>query len=170
MALKIRQGDVDDIVALVELGREMHEEAPAFNKMDYDPKKLLQLGVVLSEQGGMFLAEKDDNEIIGMFLGVVMPHYFGSDLMANDLCFFVKKEHRGSTAAPRLIKAFEKWAWANGATALRFGISTGVEAKRTLKLYEKLGFSQDGYLVNKYYQSKKEKEKWEQAQTRKISS
>ena len=159
MALKIRQGDVDDIVALVELGREMHAEAPTFNKMDYDPKKLIQLGIGLSEQGGMFLAEKDDNEIIGMFLGVVMPYYFGNNLMANDLCFFVKKEHRGSTAAPRLIKAFEKWAWANGATALRFGISTGVEAKRTLKLYEKLGYSPDGYLVNKYYQSRKEKNK-----------
>ena len=68
MAVKVRQGDVDDIVELVELGREMHAEAPSFNQMDYDPKKLLQLGVVLSEQGGMFLAEKDDNETGGVSL------------------------------------------------------------------------------------------------------
>ena len=166
MALKVRQGDVDDIVQLVELGREMHAEAPSFSQMDYDPAKLLQLGVMLSEQGGMFLAEKDDKEIVGMFLGVIVPHYFGNDLMANDLCLFVKKEHRGSTAAPRLVKAFEQWAWANGVKVLRFGISTGVEAKRTMKLYEKLGYSQNGYLVDKYYQPKKEKEKWEQAQAR----
>lgn len=165
MALKIRQGDVDDIVQLVQLGEEMHAEAPSFNQMDYDPKKLMQLGLMLSEQGGMFLAEKEDNEVIGMFLGVIVPHFFGSDLMANDLCLFVKKEYRGGTAAPRLIKAFEKWAFANGAKVLRYGVSTGVEAERTLKLYEKLGYTQTGYLVDKYYQSKKEKEQWVQAQT-----
>ena len=156
MALKIRQGDVDDIMQLVELGKEMHEEAPSFNQMDYDPKKLVQLGIVLSEQGGMFLAEKDNDEVIGMFLGVIVPHFFGSDLMANDLCLFVKKKYRGGTAAPRLVKAFEKWAFASGAKVLRYGVSTGVEAERTLKLYEKLGYKQTGYLVDKYYQPKKE--------------
>ena len=156
MAVKIRQGDVDDIVALVELGREMHAEAPSFNQMDYDSSKLLQLGVMLSEQGGMFLAEKDDKEIIGMFLGVIVPHFFGQDLMANDLCFFIKKDYRGGTVAPRLVKAFEQWAWANGTKVLRFGVSTGVEAERTLKLYEKLGYTQTGYLIDKYYQPKKE--------------
>jgi len=165
LALKIRQGDVDDILQLVELGKQMHDEAPSFNQMDYDPKKLLSLGVMLSEQGGMFVAEKEDSEIIGMFLGVIVPHFFGNDLMANDLCMFVKKAHRGSTAAPRMIKAFEQWAFANGAKVLRFGVSTGVEAERTLKLYQKLGYTQTGYLIDKYYQPKKEKVKWEQAQT-----
>jgi len=113
----------------------------------------------------MFLAENEDNEIIGMFLGVIVPHFFGNDLMANDLCMFVKKAHRGSTAAPRMIKAFEKWAFANGAKVLRFGVSTGVEAERTLKLYQKLGYTQTGYLVDKYYQPNKGEKKWEQAQT-----
>ena len=72
--------------------------------------------------------------------------------MANDLCLFVTKPKRGGTAAYRLIKAFEAWAIAHGAVVLRFGISTGVEADKTLKLYEKLGYKLEGYQVNKYYQ------------------
>lgn len=152
-ALVIRKADADDIPSLVRLGREMHEEAPTFNIHDFDEEKLIALAhsPAMTEHGASFIAEIN-GEAIGMFCGVVVPHYFGHTLMANDLCLFVTKPKRGGTAAYRLIKAFEAWAIAHGAVVLRFGISTGVEADKTLKLYEKLGYKLEGYQVNKYYQ------------------
>ncbi len=151
-ALTIRMADTDDLPSLVRLGREMHQEAPTFNMLDFDEHKLVALfnspGMV--EHGACFIAE-DNGEAIGMFCGVVVPHFFGHSLMANDLCLFITKSRRGGTAAYRLIKAFESWALAHGAAALRFGISTNVEPDRTLKLYEKLGYKLEGYQVNKYY-------------------
>tara|TARA_B100000745_G_scaffold296315_1_gene241537 strand:+ start:871 stop:1368 length:498 start_codon:yes stop_codon:yes gene_type:complete len=151
-AMVIRKADTDDIPSLVRLGREMHEEAPTFDMVDFDEEKLTALAAspAMTDHGASFLAEVN-GEAIGMFCGVIVPHYFGNALMANDLCLFVTKSRRGGTAAYRLIKAFESWAFANGAEVLRFGISTGVDAERTLKLYEKLGYKLEGYQINKYH-------------------
>ena len=151
-AMVIRKADTDDIPSLIRLGREMHEEAPTFNMLDFDDQKVIALfnSPPMVESGACFIAE-DQGEAIGMFCGVVVPHYFGNMLMANDLCLFVTKSRRGGTAAYRLIKTFESWAIAKGAVSLRFGISTNVEPERTLKLYEKLGYKLEGYQVNKYH-------------------
>lgn len=155
--LVIRKADTDDIPSLIRLGREMHEEAPTFNMLDFDDQKVVALfnSAPMVDGGACFIAE-DNGEAIGMFCGIVVPHYFGHMLMANDLCLFVSKPKRGGTAAYRLVKTFENWAIAKGAVSLRFGISTNIEPERTLKLYEKLGYRLEGYQVNKYY-SKGEK-------------
>ncbi|MBT7542385.1 MAG: GNAT family N-acetyltransferase [Gammaproteobacteria bacterium] len=157
-AMVIRKADTDDLPSLIRLGREMHQEAPTFNTLDFDEQTLVALfnspGMV--EYGACFIAE-DKGETIGMFCGLVIPHFFGHSLMANDLCLFVTKSRRGGTAAYRLIKTFESWAIAKGAVSLRFGISTNVEPERTLKLYEKLGYKLEGYQVNKYYNKGAEK-------------
>ena len=151
--LVIRKADIDDVPSMIKLGMEMHEESPVFNMVDFDGDKLMSLAKsgAMTDFGASFLAEIN-GEAIGMFCGIVVPHYWGHMLMANDLCLFVTKSRRGGTAAYRLIKAFEAWAIANGAVALRFGISTNIEPERTLKLYEKLGYKLEGYQVNKYYQ------------------
>ena len=150
--LVIRKADTDDIPSLIRLGREMYEEAPTFNMLDFDDQKVIALfnSPQMVECGACFIAE-DNGEAIGMFCGLIVPHYFGHALMANDLCLFVSKPKRGGTAAYRLIKTFESWALAHGAEVLRFGISTGVDTERTLKLYEKLGYRLEGYQVNKYH-------------------
>lgn len=150
--LVIRKADTDDIPALIRLGREMAAEAPTFKMLDFDDQRVIDLfnSPVMVDMGACFLAE-EKGEAVGMFCGVVVPHYFGHMLMANDLCLFVSKSKRGGTAAYRLIKTFETWALAKGAVSLRFGVSTNVEPIRTLKLYQKLGYELEGYQVNKYY-------------------
>ena len=151
-AMVIRKADTDDIPSLIRLGREMAAEAPTFKMLEFDDKKVIDLfnSPAMVDLGACMIAEVD-GEAIGMFCGLVLPHYFGHMLMANDLCLFVSKSKRGGTAAYRLIKKFESWALAKGAVSLRFGVSTNIEPERTLKLYEKLGYKLEGYQVNKYY-------------------
>lgn len=144
----IRQGDTDDIPAMVALGREMHKESPRFKGMDYSDEKLMSLGHSIADQGGMFIAEYD-GKIIGMMVGFVSEHFFGHDLMANDLAFYVDKEHRGGTIGFRLLRKFEAWAKLNGAKVVTLGISTGIEAKRTGELYRRMDYIYNGEMFYK---------------------
>jgi GNAT superfamily N-acetyltransferase len=150
MTTTIRKADENDIPSIIKLGLEMRNEAPAYEMLDFDEDKIEELlrSDVMAKMGAIFISEKD-GEVIGMFAGLVVPHYFGHQLMANDLCFFVSKEHRGGTTAVRLIKAFESWCWSVGADTLRFSVSTNVSPERTLKLFLKMGYEHGGYLVNK---------------------
>ena len=155
--LKIRQGDTDDIMSLIMLGREMHKESPRFRDMDYDEDKLMHLGLGLAEQGGIFIAEKDDKPV-GMVLGMVTEHFFGHDLMATDLAFYVHPDHRGGTLAVRMLKKFEAWAFSLGAKVISVGVSTEVGSERTGQLYERLGYRITGCLAVKERQNYKIKE------------
>lgn len=144
----IRRGGMDDIPALIKLGAKMHKESPKFKGSDYSEEKCAQLGAQLVEQGGIFLAEVDE-EPIGMLLGMVVPHFFGNDLISTDLVVFVEPAHRGGTLVVRLIKKYETWAISMGAKHINFGISTEIEAERTAKLYERLGYKISGYIAVK---------------------
>lgn len=148
MALKIRQGDRDDIPALIELGGLMHKESPRFRGLDWDEDKLIQLGILLADQGGMFVAEKD-NKVVGMILGMVTEHFFGRDLVASDLVVYVHPDHRGGTMVVRLLKKFEAWAYATGAKVIVLGVSTEIKADRTGELYKRLGYRSTGVMAVK---------------------
>ena len=105
----IRVGDRDDIPSMIKLGKRLHEESPRFMGMDYSEDKLFDLGKVVAEQGGLFIAEHE-GKIVGMLVGLVSEHFFGHDLMASDLTFYIDKEHRGGTLGVRLMRQFEAWA------------------------------------------------------------
>ena len=144
----VRQGDMDDIPSLIALGRRMHEESPRFRNMDYSEQKCALLGQGLVNQGGMFIAEVD-NIPVGMVLGAVAPHFFGDDLMAYDFVVYVAPEHRGGSLVVRMLKKFESWAFSMGAKVVSFGVSTEIEADRTIALYQRLGYRVTGSIAVK---------------------
>ena len=148
MALKIRQGDRDDIPALIELGGLMNKESPRFRGLDWAEDKLIQLGILIADQGGMFVAEKD-NKVVGMILGMVTEHFFGRDLVASDLVVYVHPDHRGGTMVVRLLKKFEAWAYATGAKVIVLSVSTEIKADRTGELYKRLGYRISGVMAVK---------------------
>ena len=144
----IRVGDTDDIPSMIALGKKLHEESPRFMGMDYSEKKLFELGKVVAGQGGLFIAEYD-GEIVGMVVGLISEHFFGHDLMASDLTFYIHKDHRGGTLGVRLMKQFEAWAKCMGARVISLGISTEIDAKRTGDLYRRIGYRTRGEMFVK---------------------
>lgn len=139
--MKIREMEAEDVHACIKLGELMHHES-VYRHNDWDEKKLWALWNQHVQDPGVFclLVAENEGEIIGAFVGFKFPHFFGNDICSSDLILFVKEEHRGGTAAPRLIKAYEKWARENGVKEIQIGVSTGVHPERTAKLFEKLGF------------------------------
>jgi GNAT superfamily N-acetyltransferase len=147
----VRWMTIEDLPIAIAMGEAMHKES-YYKHFDYDPMKLQKLWE-LSEahQGfyGKFVAENSDGKIVGMFVGMCAEHYFGHDKIATDLLLYVTPEARGGSAAPRLVKAYEKWARESGAKEIHVGVSTGVNEDRTARLYEKLGFHDKAILLRK---------------------
>ena len=144
----VRHGGIDDIPPLIKMGKLMRDESPRFRMMDYDEQKCEVLCQALVNQGGLFIAERD-GEPVGMVLGAVTPHFFGNDLMASDFVVYIHPDHRGGSLVVRMLKKFEAWAFSLGAKVVSFGVSTEIDAERTIELYKRLGYRVTGAIAVK---------------------
>lgn len=138
---------------LIKMGAGMWEESNFYSTDEYDEEALQKLGEALySHPDGVVLAVKEshDSAPFGMMVGQAVPYFFApSKKMAIDFLVYVAPEKRGTSAAFRLLKAFESWARNKGVHEMRLGVSTGVEPERTAKLYRKLGFKNVGGIFTK---------------------
>lgn len=142
----IRPATHDDIDRLVILGEEMHVESRfARLPLDVDKVRALFAHLIESPDGLLIVADKD-GEVIGGFAGYVAEHYFARTKVAADFGLFISRGDRGGMTAPRLLKAYAKWAKERGAVMIQAGITTGVHVDESTRLYQALGFSQVGVL------------------------
>ncbi len=137
-----REGDAD---AVIELGKRMHEES-AYAFLPYDLKKVRALfnSYIADPEKQCGLVAEEDSKLIGMFGGYLTSYFFCNEKIACDLIFFVDEKHRGSSAAPRLIRAFRQWASVHGASEICLGVSTQINTERTGKFYERMGLQHVG--------------------------
>jgi GNAT superfamily N-acetyltransferase len=137
----VRQATIEDVTQLVKLGRLMHAEAPALNHASYDEDKV-RAAITLAVQGGGVFVHETDGEIDGGFAGMIVERWFSTDRYATDLALFVRQDRRGGFIACRVLDAFIAWCARQGVAArdVVIGVSTGVRAWDTGRLYERLGF------------------------------
>lgn len=96
----------------------------------------------ITDDEGIVLVAVQDGNIIGYLWAIqhgLAP--WSPVLVASDLLFYVKPEHRGSRAAWRLVLAYKEWAEEEGCTEVRLSVASGINTSRTERLYEHLGFS-----------------------------
>lgn len=142
----IRNATHDDIGRLVTLGKEMHAES-RFSRLPLDVDKVRALFAHLIESpDGLLIVSEKDGEVIGGFAGYVAEHYFARTKVAADFGLFISPADRGGMTAPRLLKAYAKWAKERGAVMIQAGITTGTHVDETTRLYQALGFRQVGTL------------------------
>lgn len=122
----------------------MHSESPRFKDKPFVLEKAQRIIDMLIAKGGGWVAERD-NALIGMIGGVIVEHFFSSYTFSTDFVLFVLPHYRGGSAAVRLIKTYEEWAFAQGAEEVGLGISTGVDQERTVCIYERLGYKLASY-------------------------
>lgn len=142
----IRTATEEDIPRLCELAIEMHAES-RFSKLSIDDGKVAHLfNYLINSDDGILIVAEEDGEIIGGFAGYVVEYYFSHDKLASDFALFVSASHRGGMAAVRLIKEYIRKAKELGAVVVQAGITTGVNVEATTKLYQRLGFVNNGVL------------------------
>lgn len=149
-SLRILEVTKGDLGPLVTLAIEMHEES-AYRDLPFNYYKLSELLKLVVDNPKTYCGFKcvRGEEMIGFFGGFIAPYFFADEKIAYDLALFVTKEHRGSTAAVRLIQAYERWARDAGASQIQLGVTTGVQEERTVKLFERLGYNHCGRVLKK---------------------
>lgn len=132
------------------MGRQMHAESPRFSRFGYSPERVHGLcrAVVDNPDWLVLLAERNAAPI-GMMVGFVTEHFFSDARYASDLVVYVVPEQRGSSAMVRMLRVFEGWAESRGAAESAPGISTEVQADRTARLYERIGYRRSGAIMVK---------------------
>jgi GNAT superfamily N-acetyltransferase len=152
----VRAATLDDVPALLLMGRLMHDESPVFRTLGFDEGKLTRLletmlegTIAAAAPGGVFVAERA-GEVVGMYGGFVVEMWFSQDKQAHDYVCYVKPEHRRrGRAAIGLVRAFEAWAIAQGALFITPGVSTQVDPESTARFYERLGYTRQGSILVK---------------------
>ncbi len=139
-----------DAPQIVEMLRKLRVESPEYNYVQDDPitvtNKLDQLlykdimqGVVAHEFG----------EIVGFMMGFIAAPWYSTRVEAMEQLLYVEPMFRGGSVAPRLIRKFECLCKERNAYELHVGASTGLNEHRTVKLYEKMGYTKGSPTLKK---------------------
>lgn len=51
-----------------------------------------------------------EGELVGVLAGFIAPQFMTGVMLAQEMFWYVKPEHRGGTAGVRMFQEFEKWA------------------------------------------------------------
>ena len=145
----IRQFSASDIEACIELGSMMHRES-VYRDHPFSKDRLTFLAhlCLTNPDYVCFVAERN-GLIVGLMAGVAGHNFYADSKYAADLALYVAPQHRGSTAAVRLIIEFSKWAEAAGCNEMRCGVTTGINDELGGKIYRRFGFVDGGNLYVK---------------------
>jgi len=147
--IKVLRATVEDIDRVIPLAKMMHEES-VYHSLPFEPEFVRRFAAhAVVDQTYCPLVAVDGSAIIGFFCGQISQTFFGPGLIASDHVFYVEPTHRGTSAAPRLLAEFEKWAFGLGAREIFLGITTGVHEDRTSEFYARSGYKLAGRVAKK---------------------
>lgn len=136
--------DEPDIDAMIALGRRLHAESH-FHAQTYDEARLREFGRKGLSEGshGMLVAERN-GAIIGMAVVVAGGHVISAAKTATIQVIYVAPEHRGGTAAIKLLRAIHTWSVHAGADTIIIGVTSAIAPTRTDRLLRRIGFLRTG--------------------------
>lgn len=125
--ISVRSARLDDVSAMIEIGSAIRlESAVYFPPVDEDfTHEMAKLWLGNPDVFCVFVAETNDGEIVGLLTGACAPFAFSPERRASIDLFHVRKSHRGSVAAKRLLDAFTSWEEYLGAKMAVLGSATG---------------------------------------------
>ena len=135
---KIREATEDDVLDCLILFKQFHKESKV--PYSWDAKKTQQVFIeTLPLPNFTTLVAERDNEIIGFICAMFSEPFFSSEKVSTEVAWYVNKDSRGSTAAFKLLKAYEEWATSQG---VKYVGMTYLENVTDLsEVYEKKGYS-----------------------------
>ncbi|ARV18645.1 hypothetical protein AEP_01701 [Curvibacter sp. AEP1-3] len=151
--MQIRFATEADKDALITLALENQSEI-AHGNIDVNPQRVEEAlrGMFTLNQGThvLFVAETAGGELAGGLLGCVQRYYYSHELQAQLIQWFLRGRYRGTSIAPRLVKAFVEWAKSRGASEVFMGITSGIAVEQTDQMMRRMGFTHLGgnYAVN----------------------
>lgn len=151
--MKIRFAVPEDKEALIELALENQSEIAhaniSVNRQRVD-EALNALFVMNQGTHVLMVAETIEGKLAAGLMGCVERYYYSDELQAQLIQWYLRPAYRGTSIAPRLVKAFVQWAKSRGVSEVFMGISSGIHIQQTDRMMRKLGFTHVGgnYAVN----------------------
>jgi GNAT superfamily N-acetyltransferase len=142
MDINVRKAIATDLEQYVKLARDFHEASPMHGVADFDKQGYSNffLQSIIDPNVGIWLAEID-NEIVGITGALVYPLYFSpTNLVAQELWWWLTPASRGSGAGGKMFKQIEQWAQEKGAKALFMIALEDDRAAKMEKVYARAGF------------------------------
>jgi len=133
----------DDIDEVVELAAVMYRESVNYRRLEFSPERVREMVVMVMQNGFAVVAVKD-GRIIGLMAGSLVQPAFSRDLMACDFLLYILPQHRGGTAANRLVNAYVRWARQCGAKMITVGVTAGIDNDAAIAFYKAMGFRASG--------------------------
>jgi len=124
----IREATKSDTNACIAMGLEFLDMAgfePVIEKVEQTITSLID--------GQSLLVSGDP--ATGMIGGILYPHYFNNEMIAQELFWWVSPLHRGSGI--KLLDAFEDWAKRRGADKI---MMISLEKNDVSRIYKKRGY------------------------------
>jgi hypothetical protein len=148
MKYMVRPVRADEIAYLVELGKKWHEES-LFRSMDFDEKRcndIVQYAMGSENHFVYVIALMPEDVPVGGLFARLQDTFFGKDMIADDVLFFVEMEHRTPSvlAVRELLSKYKHWGHHKGASRVFLAVSSGIEPEQTAKVLDACGFTQVG--------------------------
>jgi len=136
--INIRKAVEEDVLDCLILFKQFHKESKV--PYSWDAKKTQEaiINSFSTDNYEVFVAEKDE-EIIGLLAAMYGQPLFSSETLATEIAWYVSKDYRKSTAAFRLMKAYEEWALSMGVNYVGMTYLEGITDLS--KIYEKKGYT-----------------------------
>ena len=138
--MSIRRATVDDLDAIVDMGQRFIAFGPLGKYVTADREQLRAGVAAFLQVGAWFLAEIN-GRTVGMLACAVAPMWFAPHiLVAHELAWWVDEEARGSSAAIRLVRAYEEWAHEQGAHVVAMSQLVAENGEQVGRMLRKLGY------------------------------
>jgi N-acetylglutamate synthase-like GNAT family acetyltransferase len=136
----IRVATVDDIDTILDMGERFIAFGPHGKHVNADREQLRAGVTAFLQVGVMFLAERD-GKVCGMLACAATPMWFAPHvIVAHELAWWVDEDARGSSAALRLVAAYEAWGRAIGAHVIAMSQLVAVNGEQVGRMLRKLGY------------------------------
>lgn len=117
--MRVREATVADESRIVEMATQFLAESAYGRMFPADPNRLAVLMRMCVELGVIFVAETDDDGVIGMIALVALTDPIGGVPFADELVWWVEPAHRMGVVGPRLLMRGQQWVQSRGLAFLK---------------------------------------------------
>lgn len=145
---EVRQATILDLIGIGQLALRYSDESAGMGNHPLCIDEFMKnLALTIVAETGYVSVIVIANEVHGCFWGCLTNMPWSSAKYAQDICFFMDREHRGH--GWKLIREWVSWAKARGAVEVCLSSASGIETDRAYRLFKNLGFTKMGEAYSK---------------------
>lgn len=138
----IRAATMNDVPALIEMGRAFFDESGFGAETAFDPESTKRTVEHLIGGGdGIVLVAERGGHVVGCAGAIAFPYYFNLATRAGqELFWWVHPDHRGSILGVRMLQRLEQWAKDAGCRTFTMIDISCLEGSPAARIYQRMGY------------------------------